>query len=124
MPFFADKLKDIVDKSLARLAFPVAGVVVGFDHATHLASIRTTHRSGRGYQFYELPWVLEPSGVFAPDPGVGTHVIVAFRGCDSSYPYIQSAYDPLYYSNTRQRNRRSLQTYTPRMDRVISSEMQ
>ena len=124
MPFFSDKLKDIVDKSLSTLASPIAGVIVGFDHATHIASIRTTHRSGRGYQFYELPWLLGPTGVFAPDPPMGTHVVVAFRGSDSNYPYIQATYDPSYFSNTRQRNKRDLANYTPRMDRVISSEMQ
>lgn len=122
---FKDRLSGIVSKALSDIAPIVVGTVVSFDTKTNTATIRTTHRSGRGSQYYELPWPKTPNGIFANDPQVessarpGTHAVIGFRGFDWNYPVLLSAYDPFYPVNTRMQNRRDLASWTTRSDKAI-----
>lgn len=124
-----DKLSNLVTNALFDIAPIQAGVVISFDHDSNLATVRCTHRSGRGFEFFELPWTQPGHGLFLADPvpeapGVpGTHVVLGFRGFDWNYPILLSAYDPLYRTGTRERIKRRLHSYTTRTDKTISGQL-
>lgn len=122
---FKEKLSNLVTSALGDIAPIIAGTVVSFDHELRVATVRTTHRSGNGFDYYELPWPQTPHGIFANAPTTeapgrpGTNVIIGFRGFDWSYPVLLTAYDPLHYTGTRLRDRRRLTTYTTRTDKAV-----
>ena len=121
---FTDKLSKIAADALGGMASIVVGTVVSFDQESRTATVRATHRSGRGYDFFEVPWPSSPTGLFANAPVLeapgrpGTHTVIGFRGSDTGCPVILSAYDPFHAGNTRQRDRRSLESYATRSDRA------
>jgi hypothetical protein len=122
---FSDRISAIAAKILSNIAPIVVGAVVSFDSKTHTATIKTTHQSGKGSDFYELPWPSATGGIFSHDPVVetkshpGTHVVIGFRGFDWNYPVVLTAYDPFYPVNTRVKHRRELKSWNTRGDKVL-----
>lgn len=124
-----DKLDNIVGNVVRGLAPIQAGVITAFDKDTNTATVRCTHRSGRGFTFYEIPWILSGKGTIAAGPRVetplisGTHVVLGFRGSDWSYPILLNSYDPVFKSTRREEEKRNIDSYTTKTDRSMFSEL-
>lgn len=112
-------LGDLLASSISKLAFPKPGMIVEFDSEYKVAKVEASAGRGKQMAIYELPWVLDTAGVYAPDPDVGTSVMLGFIGGNIDRPFILCAYDPFWKDNYRHSLVRDPATYSTRIDKTF-----
>jgi len=109
--------RDIAAAMINKLAFPKPGRVVEFNSQYKIAKVETSSGRGTDMSVYECPWILDTAGVYAPDPEIGTMVILGFIGGNSDKAFILSAYDPFWSTGRKQSLVRNKATYSTRVDK-------